>query len=88
MGLEEIISLMKTIFINHSERWSVSKKGKESYRKVRNSSLEPRMFDIVRESTMTLTCHNCKKPGHKTKHCKQLTEKLDESSDAGNGKMK
>ena len=32
------------------------------------------MRDSVRESAMTLTCHICKKPGHKMKDCKQLME--------------
>ena len=38
LGLEEIIGMMKTIFVNHSEkRWSVAKTSQESYRKFRNS---------------------------------------------------
>ena len=59
--------MMKTIFINHSERSSVTK-SKESCRKVRGSGSEPRT-DNVRESAMTLTCHNCKKPGHEKRDC-------------------
>ena len=42
LGLEEIIGMMKTIFINHSERSSVPKRSKEPYRKARNSGREPR----------------------------------------------
>ena len=53
LGLEEIIGMMKTIFINRSERSSVSKRSKESYRKVQSSRREPRT-DNVRESAMTL----------------------------------
>ena len=87
IGLEEIISMTKTIFINHSERPSVPKRSQESYRKVRNSSREPRS-DNVRESAMTLTCHYCKKPGHKMKDCKQLKRKSDKSSHMENGKRK
>ena len=63
LGLEEAIGMLETIFINHSERSSVPKRRKESYRKVRSSGSEPRT-DNVRESAMTLTCHHCKKPGH------------------------
>ena len=37
---------------------------------------------------MTLTCHNCKKPGHKRKYCKQLMEKSDKSSNVENGTRK
>ena len=58
--------MMKTIFITHSEKSSVPKRRKESYRKVRSSGSEPRT-DNVRESAVTLTCHQCKKPGHKKK---------------------
>ena len=84
LGLEENIGMMKTIFVNHPERSSVSK-NKESYRKVRGSGSEPRT-DNVRESAMTLTCHNnCKKPGHKKRVCKELMGKSDKPSDAENG---
>ena len=60
----EIVGMMKTIFIKHSERSSVPKRSKESYRKVRSNGREPRT-DNVRESTMTFTCHNCRNPWHK-----------------------
>ena len=43
LGLEEITSMMKTIFINHSERSLVPKSGQESYRKSRDSGREPTM---------------------------------------------
>ena len=87
LGLEEIIGMMKTIFVNHSESSSVPK-NKESYRNVRGSGSEPRT-DNVRESAMTLTCHNnCKKPGHKKKDCKELMGKSDKPSDAENGTTK
>ena len=42
LGLEEIVGMMKTIFINHSERSSVPKTRKKSYRKVRSSGREPK----------------------------------------------
>ena len=54
LGLQEIISVMKTIFINHSERLSVPK-NKESYRKVRSSGSEPRT-DNVREPQTPRLC--------------------------------
>ena len=66
LELEEIIGKIKTIFINHSESSSIPKRNKESYRKVCNSVREPRTDD-VREFAMILTCHNCKKSGHKKK---------------------
>ena len=68
LGLEEIMSITETIFVNHSERSSVPKTSQESYRKVRNNSgREPTMND--RESAMTtvITCHNSKRPGHTKK---------------------
>ena len=87
LGLEEIIGMMKTIFVNHSESSSVPK-NKESYRNVRGSGSEPRT-DNVRESAMTLTCHNnCKQTGHKKKVCKELMGKSDKPSDAENGTRK
>ena len=84
---EEIISKVKMIFINHSERSSVSKTGKESYRKVRSSGIEPRT-DNVRESAMTLACHHCKKLGHKKKDCDDLMGKSDKPSSVENGTRK
>ena len=62
LGLEEIVGMMKIIFVNHSARSSVPKRSQESYRKIWNSAREPRI-DNVRESAMTLTCHNSKKQG-------------------------
>ena len=75
LGLEEIIDIMKTIFINHSERTSAPRRSQESYRKVWNSGREPRV-DNVRESAMTHTLHNCKNPRHKKKDCKELIGKV------------
>ena len=54
LGLEEeIIGTIKTISICHSERSSVPKRSKLSYRKVRSSGSEPRT-DNVREFAMIL----------------------------------
>ena len=66
LGLEEIIGMVKTIFIDHSERSSVPERSKESYRKVWSSVREPRT-DNMRESAMTLTCHHYKSRGMKRK---------------------
>ena len=76
LGLGAIIRMMKTVVINHSEESSVPKRRQELYRKVWNSGRESRT-DNERESTMTLTCHNCKKPGHEKKDCKELMGKSD-----------
>ena len=81
LELEEIISMTRTIFVHNLERSSVHKRSQESYRKVRNIGRESRT-DNVRESAVTLICHNCKKPGHKKK-CKQLMEKWDNKSSKG-----
>ena len=70
--------MMRTLFINHSEKSPVPKRSQESYRKVRGTV-------NGRESAMTLTCHNCKKPGHKKKDCKELMGKSDEPSNVDNG---
>ena len=40
LGLEDIIGMMKTIFINHSDCASVPKRSKESCRKIRSSGSE------------------------------------------------
>ena len=87
LGLEEVIGMMKTICINHSERSSVPKRSKESYRKVRRSGSEPRTGN-VRESAMTLTSHNCKKPGQKKKDGKELMGKSHKPSNVEIGTRK
>ena len=44
LGFEEIISIIKTIFINYSERFPVTERSQEPYRKsLDNSGREPRM---------------------------------------------
>ena len=88
LGLEETISMTKTIVINHYERSLVPKRSQELYRKIWNDGLESRIRNNVRESAMTLTCHSCKKPGHKMKDCKQLTKKSNKSSNVESGTRK
>ena len=87
LELEEIIGMMKTIFINHSERSSVPERSKESCRKVRSSGREPRT-DNVREFAMTLNCHHYTKPWHKKKDCKELMRRSDKPNNVENGTRK
>ena len=74
--------------MNHSERSSVPKQSKASYRTARDNGREPRKRDNVHESTMTLKCHHYKSPEHKMKCCKQLTKKSDTLSNVENDKSK
>ena len=80
--------MMKTIFMNHPERSSVPKRSTESCRKIRSSSGSEPRTDNVHESAMTLTCHHCKKLGHKKEDCKELTSKSDKPSNVENGTRK
>ena len=60
LGLEDIIGMVKTIFINHSERSSVPKRSKEPYSKVRRSGREPRtdnMHTVVNSNMHGLDMH-------------------------------
>ena len=72
LSLEHFQRMMRTIFINHSERLSVTKKNPESNmyqgsnRRERETGRESAM------STALTTCHCCKKPGHKVRECKKL----------------
>ena len=72
LSLEQIKRMMRTIFINHSERLSVTKKNPESNR-YQGSNRRGR--ETGRESAMStafITCHYCKKAGHKVRECKKL----------------
>ena len=72
LSLEHIQRMMRTIFINHSERLSVTKKNPESNR-YQGSNRRGR--ETGRESAMStplITCHYCKKTGHKVRECKKL----------------
>ena len=81
--------MVKATFINHYEKSPVPKMSQKSYRKVRDDSgREPKIGGNVCELAMALTCHNCKKLGHKMKDCKQLMEKSDKSSNVENSKKK
>ena len=72
LSLEQIQRMMRTIFINHSKRLSVTKNNLDfnmyqgANRRGRETGRESAM------STALITCHYCKKPGHKVKECKKL----------------
>ena len=74
-GLEEIMNMMKTIFINHSERSSVPTRSQEFYRRSRDGGREP--TTNCRESAIltVITCHDCEKSGHKNKDRNQLNKR-------------
>ena len=81
--------MMKTTFINHSERSSVLRRSQESYRKIRDiSGREPTMNGQDSAMATVITRHNCKRPGHKKKDCSWLSKKSDESSNTNNGTRK
>ena len=64
--------MMRTIFINHSGRLSVTKNNPESKR-YQGSNCRGR--ETGRESAMStafITCHYCKKPDHKVRDCHKL----------------
>ena len=68
LSLEQIQRMMRTIFINHSERLSVTKKNPE-YNRYQGSNRRGR--ETGRESAMSTafitTCLYCKKAGHKVR---------------------
>ena len=72
-SLRKIEGMMKTIFINHTERSSVTKRSQQSYRKVFDSGRDSTMHDSSRESAMSTvtTCYNYNNPGYIMKECKQ-----------------
>ena len=89
LGLEDITTMTKTIFINHSERSPVPKRSQDSCRRSRdNSGRQPTMSG--RQSAMAdgTTCHNRKTSGHKKKHCNLFNKKSDGPSNVKNGTSK
>ena len=71
--LEHIQRMMITIFINHSEKLSVTSNNRESNRYQGSSNRRGR--ETGRESAMStslITCHYCKKPGHKVRDSQKL----------------
>ena len=75
LELEEKNSITKTIFTNYSEISSVPKRSQESCRKSRDSGHEPTMYGRESVLNTTVTCHDCKRPGHKKKDCTQLIKR-------------
>ena len=72
LSLEQVQQMIRTIFINHSERLSLTKNIPESNR-YQGSNRRGR--ETGRESAMPtafITCHYCKKAGHKVRECKKL----------------
>ena len=76
LSLEQTQRMMRTIFINHSERSSVTKDNPEynrhqgSNRRGRETGGESAM------STAFINCHYCKKAGHKVRECDKIGERL------------
>ena len=66
LSLEQIERMMRTIFINHLERVSETKKNQESNRRSRENGRASAL------STPFITCHYCKKTGHEVRDCKKL----------------
>ena len=72
LSLEEIQRMMRTIFINHSERLSETKKNPE-FNRYQGSNRRGR--ETGRESAMStalITCHYCKKAGYKVRECNKM----------------
>ena len=66
LGFEEITSMMKKVLFNHSERSSVTNRSQKSYRKSRdNGGREAAMNGRESAITTVITCHDCKRPGHR-----------------------
>ena len=73
LSLEQIQRMMITIFINHSERVSVTKKNQESNRRCRENGRESAISTtFITYVWSYITCHYCKKPSHEVKDCKKL----------------
>ena len=67
LGLEEIISMMKTIFINHSEKSSVPERSQAPYRKRYDSGRKSTTNSRELAVATVITCHKCKRPEHEIK---------------------
>ena len=71
LSLEQIQRRIRTIFINHSERMLNTKNNQESKR-YQESNCRGRETGTM--STAFITCHYCKKLGHKIRDCKRRLE--------------
>ena len=77
LSLERIQRMMRTIFVNHSERLSMTKKSPESNK---YQGLNRRGRETGRESAMStalITFHSCKKPGHKVRDRKKMEKEYE-----------
>ena len=77
LSLEHIQRMMRTLFINHSERLSVTKKNPESNRYQGSNRRERKTGRESAMSTALITRHCCKKPGHKVRDCKKLEKEYE-----------
>ena len=59
LEVKKNISIMKPIFINHSERLSVPKRSQDLCRKGRNSGREPTMNGQKSAITTVINCYSC-----------------------------
>ena len=83
LTLERIQRMMRAIFINHSERLSVTKNNQESREKQQSNR---RGWENDRKSAMSTTftaCHYCKKTSHKVRDCKIKLERENEVKSSG-----
>ena len=72
LSLEHIQQMMRTIFLNHSERLSVTKNNPGSNRYQGSNRRGQKTGRESAMSTALITCHYCKKSGYKVKECKKL----------------
>ena len=72
LSLEQIQRMMRTISINHSEGLSVTKKNPEFNRHQGSNRRGRKTGRESAVSTAFITCHYCKKAGHKVRECKKL----------------
>ena len=72
LSLEQIQRMIRTIFINHSVKLSVTKKNQESKRYQEPNRRGWKNGRESATSTAFITCHYCKKRGHKVRDCKTL----------------
>ena len=74
LSLEQIQRMMRTIFINHSERLSVTKKNPECNRyQGPNRSGRETGRESAKSTALIITCHYCcKKTGHEVRECKKM----------------
>ena len=75
--------MMRTIFISHSKRVSVTKNNKESKMYQEPNRRGREKFRESAMSTAFITCQYCKKPGHKVRDYKRKLEREYEMKKSG-----